>query len=250
MNGNSRQPLSSRGRIDEPVTRFATWNIQHGGGSRSGEISRGIEQIAADVLVLTEFRNNASGEVLAKRLEELDYRHIHCPTCTPRVNTLAVASREPFTVLETPVGDGIDGHRWLRVQLEQTELWAVYFPCGRVKRPLFDALVSNSHGLEGRPAILMGDFNTGKHLVDEVGRTFICQDAMFALADAGWTDAWRHLHGDRREYSWYSSAGNGFRIDHAFLRNDLVARLTRVEYIHSLRRRGVTDHAPLVIELQ
>ena len=27
-------------------------------------------------------------------------------------------------------------------------------------------------------------------------------------------DVYRHLHGIRKEHSWFSNAGNGFRIDH------------------------------------
>ena len=41
--------------------RLLTWNLQHGGGSRIGGIAEALLPYEADVLVLSEFRNNKSG---------------------------------------------------------------------------------------------------------------------------------------------------------------------------------------------
>jgi hypothetical protein len=39
------------------------------------------------------------------------------------------------------------------------------------------------------------------------------------------------LHGNRREYTWYSpNRGNGFRLDEAFIHRSLIPSVSSVEY--------------------
>jgi hypothetical protein len=40
---------------------------------------------------------------------------------------------------------------------------------------------------------------------------------MDRIAEIGFCDLWRRRNPEVREYSWFSTRGNGFRIDHAFL---------------------------------
>jgi exonuclease III len=39
--------------------------------------------------------------------------------------------------------------------------------------------------------------------------------------------------------------GNGFRIDHAFLSQDLAAHAGTIRYSHEERIAGLSDHSPL-----
>jgi exodeoxyribonuclease III len=91
----------------------------------------------------------------------------------------------------------------------------------------------------------MGDFNTGLHRLDESGATFHCAEEFGRLSQVGWVDGWRHLHGETRKYSWYSNAGNGFRLDYAFVTTDLVDRVEAAEYDHSTRDI-LSDHSALI----
>jgi exonuclease III len=43
--------------------------------------------------------------------------------------------------------------------------------------------------------------------------------------------------------------GNGFRIDHAFLSQDLAAHAGTIRYSHEERIAGLSDHSPLILEL-
>jgi exonuclease III len=75
---------------------------------------------------------------------------------------------------------------------------------------------------------------------------------MRELAEAGWTDAYRHLRGAARAYTWYSpNGGNGFRIDQAFLNRALQPRLRRFRYDWGRRPLGrpASDHAAMVLDL-
>ncbi|MDP6605865.1 MAG: hypothetical protein QF664_06375 [Dehalococcoidia bacterium] len=82
----------------------------------------------------------------------------------------------------------------------------------------------------GGPALLIGDTNTGRTGLDEQSPVFGARSErwMLGLAHAGWADAFRHLHGERREYTWYSpNAGNGFRLDQAFVHRRCYRGYTR-----------------------
>ncbi len=95
---------------------------------------------------------------------------------------------------------------------------------------------------------MIGDLNTGLHRLDEAGATFHCAAAFAALPKAGWDDAWRLCNGAAREFSWFSAAGNGFRIDHAFASCDLAGRIVAASYDHSARE-GLTDHSALMVAI-
>ena len=100
-----------------------------------------------------------------------------------------------------------------------------------------------------RPTLLVGDFNTGVHLEDEVGRTFFCATEFSALLTSGWVDAWRAEHGSRRAYTWFSRSGNGFRVDHMLASPPIAARLSSVRYSHEERMTGLSDHSLMVAEI-
>lgn len=71
------------------------------------------------------------------------------------------------------------------------------------------------------------------------------------LFSAARCDAYRWIHGATRTYSWRSpNAGNGFRLDHAFVTSALASRLKRCEYIWSVADGTMnSDHAALMLEV-
>ena len=106
------------------------------------------------------------------------------------------------------------------------------------------------------PALIAGDTNTGHIGIDEQSRVFSKEsdDWMVGMERAGWRDAFRTLHGDQRTYTWYSpNAGNGFRLDQAFVNAELIPRLIAARYEWAPtpdgRRDAVSDHAALLIDL-
>ena len=50
------------------MMRILTWNLQHGGGRRISRIVEALRAYEADVLVLSEYRNNEGGFVLCEKL--------------------------------------------------------------------------------------------------------------------------------------------------------------------------------------
>ena len=108
----------------------------------------------------------------------------------------------------------------------------------------------------GRPGVPVGDANTGRGGVDEESPVFNAEDDAWTdgLHAAGWIDAHRYLHGDQRAYTCYSPhKGNGFRLDHAFVHESLVPRISRVRYdwatAGGARDGAPSDHAAIVVAL-
>jgi len=97
--------------------------------------------------------------------------------------------------------------------------------------------------------VAVGDFNTCRPYVDEVGAIDATAHYMDAIEQIGFRDLWRHRYPDGREYSWFSTRGNGFRIDHAFLSHPLAARAGAIHYSHEERVARISDHSPLILEL-
>ena len=52
--------------------KITTWNIRHGGGSRTEAIKAVLDEVqSSDVLVITEFRPNKNADVICAHLEAL-----------------------------------------------------------------------------------------------------------------------------------------------------------------------------------
>ena len=102
---------------------------------------------------------------------------------------------------------------------------------------------------------MIGDTNSGQIGIDEENPAFIDAEDQWLqrMGDLGWLDAYRHRHGKRRAYSWYSpNADNGFRLDQAFVNPALVNRLSMVSYqwagATAERRSVLSDHASLHLQ--
>ncbi|HOC43806.1 MAG TPA: endonuclease/exonuclease/phosphatase family protein [Thermoanaerobaculales bacterium] len=229
--------------------RLLVWNIRHGGGERTPRILAVLEEQRPDVVVLTEFRNNRRGEAIREWLADNGFVSMYSPRCGARVNTLLVASRAPATFQTFPADLGRDAHRIVLARTSGLSLFAVYFPQLRAKGPIFDFLLALPDDLLQARTAICGDFNTGKHFIDEKGTTFALAERFSALEEAGWIDAWRQHHGTAREYSWYSSKRNGFRVDHIFASPTLAASVLRADYLHDVRLRGISDHSALIAEI-
>jgi exodeoxyribonuclease III len=225
-----------------------SWNIQHGGGSRIEAIQDAIDAIAPDVLVVTEFRNNISGKKLRKSLNDQGLIHQQACHANPNQNTILLAARQPFQANTFETQLRMDSHRCLQAEIYGFTLYGFYFTHGRAKIPVFEFILSLPKEYLQAPSILIGDFNSGKHYIDEKGATFSCVNYFGQIEDNGWIDAWRYFNKDLREFSWFSNAGNGFRIDHAFASPAMMSRITAVRYLHDHRKPSLSDHSALLLQ--
>lgn len=229
--------------------RLMCWNIRHGGGARIERIHAAIRAHHADIVVLTEFRDNDAGRFLRNALAIDGWVNQVTSEPLPRVNGVMVASRIPF--LDFDVRDEIppEKHRWVTVLFETFGLTGTYFPSLHAKPPHWEHMLRIASQRANTRHLVMGDFNTGKNHIDERGSVFHYGHYIDRLAAAGWPEAWRHLHPRGRQYSWYSHKRNGFRIDHAYLSPEMVPCLKTARYMHQVRKAGTSDHSALSVTL-
>jgi len=117
-------------------------------------------------------------------------------------------------------------------------LIGIYMPSLLAKIPYWGALITALSSQSANRTLAMGDFNTCRAYLDEVGAIDRTAHYMDAIEQIGFRDVWRHRYPDRREYSWFSTRRNGFRIDHAFLSPDLAACAGTIRYSHAERIAG------------
>ncbi len=282
--------------------RLLTWNIQQGGGKRWPRIAEYVRRQGADVVVLTEFHpasghdlrvrlamiglvyqvaaatsGNDNSILVASTtpLERVEGRlslHGLPPETCERLQRRWLDLRLPAWTLP---GAPSNGHEPASLCLGGVHAPAADGPIPIARRPRLEhetdcfwgALRPVLQRRLGTPYVLIGDLNTGLALDQHIAG--ISDDAAFhgarhvaGLRDRGWLDAWRHLHGERQEYTWRHGHSGGWRLDGAWLSPALRHTLIAARHRHAARRpyivtdRGVTraqrlsDHSALVVDIQ
>ena len=98
-------------------------------------------------------------------------------------------------------------------------------------------------------SIVIGDFNTGSRNDREGSTRFYGEKLFEENLASDWTSALHAMNQDKQEFSWWSSAGNGFLIDHAWLSPSTRDRLTSANISHIEREAKVSDHSALIVDL-
>jgi len=230
--------------------RLLAWNIRQGGGSRLGRIADALALHEADILVLSEYRGGESATRLLEVLSTLGYAYVTVLAPPPRFNGVLIAARCPF-LEHTGIGSGLpEPYRVVSVEFAAFRLIGIYMPNLLAKIPYWEALIAALKANAGEHALAMGDFNTCRPYLDEAGAIDKTAHYMDSIAETGFCDLWRRRYPAVREYSWFSTRGNGFGIDHAFLSDGLAARAGTIRYSHEERLAGISDHSPLIVDLE
>jgi exonuclease III len=230
--------------------KILTLNIRHGGGNRVKGIIARIANHNADTIVLTEFRENKNSSIIKGHLRDNGY--LWQNTCMQKgnINSILVASRLKFENMPLPGLPEDCINRALMINFPDFVLLAVYFAQKEEKQKLFDYISESCITSLLPKGLIMGDFNTGKPFLDEHAKTFFCIDAFNNLENIGLIDSWRSRNPECKEFSWYSNAGNGFRIDHVFCTAELNQAVKQIGYDHAPRIKGETDHSAMYVEFK
>lgn len=170
--------------------RIITWNLQHGGGKRIGGIIEALRSYSANVIVLSEFRSNPPGGMLRGELEGMGYLFQAAPPAVARSNTVLVAAREPFEALTFP-GEMSDPELGdfstsvLLARFPDLNVFGLYLPGEERKRPVYGFLLNLPAEYLESDSLLIGDFNTGRHHLDEAGATFMSAHQFEELLSQG-----------------------------------------------------------------
>ncbi|MGT2964874.1 exodeoxyribonuclease III [Streptococcus acidominimus] len=114
-----------------------------------------------------------------------------------------------------------------------------------------------------KPVLATGDYNVAHHEIDLANPASNRQSPGFTdeeragftnLLEKGFTDTFRHLHGDiPHQYTWWAQRSKtskinntGWRIDYWLTSNRVADKVTKSEMIDSGTRQ---DHTPIVMEI-
>ena len=193
-------------------------------------------------------------------------------------NGVAILSRvgTPVVTCRELPGDALDRQaRYIEAAVRGIIVASIYAPNGNPQPgPKFDYKLAWLDRLRrratrlrrsGAPVILAGDFNVAPTHVDIYDERSWREDALIQpqsraafnkLVGRSWTDAVRHLHPERRIYTFWSYFRNrwprdaGLRLDHLLLSQDLVPRLEEAGVDRDVRGLpDASDHAPAWIRL-
>jgi exodeoxyribonuclease-3 len=243
--------------------RIATQNINWGGEAvapgcdgapRLNRLVSHLVSLDADLLVLTEFKSGPLGDELATLLCQAGYPHLEKSDPPPYRLGTAMVARCPVTPATLPIAPAQSGlvepWRSTGVHVEGIDVFGCYFPLNEAKAHYWNWILANAQDLRDRDVLVVGDFNTGRKYVDEAGDTFVCQEQHAALEALGFVDTWRAAYPKGRDYTWYSSAGNGFRLDYVWASASVAGRVSRVWHDHEPRLKLASDHSAVVAELR
>src|SRR5215212_3905309 len=230
-----------------PALRLLAWNIRQGGGARLAAIAEAVARHDADVAVISEYRGGDSAVRLRAALTAIGYKYATETVPPAGRNGVLIASRHPFREHGELAAGLPEPYRIVGVELAGLLLFGVYMPNLLAKVPYWEALIARLAAEAQTAALAIGDFNTCRAYVDEAGAIDATAHFLDKVEAVGFCDLWRRRYPDGREFSWYSTRGNGFRIDHAFLSPTLAGRAGTIRYSHDERLAGLSDHSPLLL---
>ena len=108
----------------------------------------------------------------------------------------------------------------------------ILVPLGNQWYEYLDALVGVAKDWRLEAGVIIGDTNCALTGLDE--DTEYSDDFrerfMTPLIELGWRDVFRSFHPHLDAPTWYSSFGNGFRLDHAYVNAKLQSNVSSCEY--------------------
>jgi exonuclease III len=251
-------------RASTTTARLIVFNAQHASPARARRQAAWLaDQPTADLLVITEVGPGPGGDALTTALTDHGYASVLAPRPAGRDYRTVLASRSAEL---TPVPSGVTvlPHRapcaTLHIGGRPITLLGLYVPSrgpqqrrNQDKRAFQEAvsaalpeLVANCDG----PLVVAGDLNVLEPGHTPHHRIFGEWEYDFyrSFAAAGLTDAFRHLHPQAVEHSWFGRSGR-YRFDHAFITAPHRERLLSCDYLHQPRQLGLTDHSALALHV-
>jgi exodeoxyribonuclease III len=229
------------------MLKIISWNIQQGGGSRLYGIINALINGGFDMIALSEFKNNAIGQKLKEALAKNGFT-FQCNTpANSDENSVLIASKLSGQKELYPNADPNFPNNIVTAKYSAFNLMAVYLP-HKKKHSLLPYLTQTASE-STVPFIIVGDYNTGKNFIDQKGDSFWYQSEIQQLESNNYLDAFRHIHGNIEEYSWFSHQGNGYRYDHTYVHESLLPIVKKCYFLHEWRQNKLSDHSPMVLEL-
>jgi exodeoxyribonuclease III len=256
------------------MTSIATWNV-NSIKARLPNALAWLKAASPDVALLQELKC-IDDNFPRLEIEELGYNiAVHGQKSYNGVAILSKAPLEDVTV-GLPGDDSDEQARYLEATTFGLRVAAIYLPNGNpVKTEKFtykiawmDRLIDHARGLlaEERPVVLGGDYNVIPQDEDVYDPRAFATDALTqpesrqrfrSLINLGYTEAFRALHREPHQYSYWDYQGgawdndHGLRIDHFLLSPQAADLLEACDIDRGPRGEAkASDHTPVVCRLR
>ncbi|GFH42024.1 exodeoxyribonuclease [Lactococcus hodotermopsidis] len=273
--------------------KFISWNIDSLNAALTSDSPRAqlsqavLTTLAAhnaDVIALQETKLAANGptkkhlEILSKRFPDYDiaWRSSIEPARKGYAGTMFLYKKNLSVVISYPeisAPSTMDSEgRIITLEFDTFYLTQVYTPNAGdglkrlAERQMWD-INYREYLLEldsKKPVIATGDYNVAHYEIDlanpqnnrnSPGFTDEERDGFTQLLAAGFTDTFRHLHGQvPNVYSWWAQRSktskvnnSGWRIDYWLTSNIIADKVSKSEMIDSGARQ---DHTPILLEIE
>ena len=236
--------------------RLLSWNIRQGAPTRGERVAESLLAHDPSLVVLTEFHPTRSRPI-AEALARGGLGHQAASAAGYGLEVF-IASTKPLDGPRSLVGQqpAIGGYTEVYLDGEALIVAGVYVPVisavSLTEKRRFWAMLHEAATRHAKASyVVLGDWNTGDVPLDkeDAGSPFSCTPENRRMKELGYTEEWRALHSDRREFTWISNRGNGFRIDHAFLSPPARERLVDARYSHDERLSKISDHSIMIVDL-
>jgi exodeoxyribonuclease-3 len=255
------------------AVRIVTWNVN----SLRARLPRVLEFLAQHVpdLALLQETKVTPDTFPTDELAEAGYHATH--NSAGQWSGVAILARHDLE-LSDPVlglaGDPVPGEaRWCEATVKDIRLASAYVPNGRTldspeyprKLAFLEAMSARARELGPQRLIIAGDMNIAPADADVydpaafAGGTHVSEperSRLQALEAVGLSDAYRALHPDEVQFTWWDyraghfHKGLGLRIDLLLVGAELAPRIRSCGIERDYRKGSKpSDHAPLLLEL-
>jgi exodeoxyribonuclease III len=257
--------------------RVATWNV-NSLTARLERVLAFLDDLRPDVLLLQETKVTPGA---FPRLPLQAAGYVAVDHSGGRWEGVAILARQELDVSDPRSGlpgePAADQARWVEATVDGTRYASVYVPNGRAvgtetfaEKLHFLEVMAGRTGSLAEAAIVGGDMNVCPADLDVWdpaavhGSTHVTPDERSRLqgvVEAGFVDAFRHLHPTEPGFTWWDyraghfHKGFGLRIDLLLVSEALAGRLTGARVERDYRKPSKvpgtkpSDHAPLVVDL-
>jgi exonuclease III len=203
-------------------------------------------------VALQEYRPNVKGAQLQQLLYAAGLQFAHSAANTGFCN--AIFSRTAITVAPLPAGLPTDrwANYWIEAECDGLGLSIVHIPIPRyrdMRRAYWEAVLRRAEEMAQHNHLIIGDFNTTRHGIDEIGKSVPGDAWLRELEARGWVEGWRQCNPDKHEFTWFSRQNNGFRVDQAWLSPITLPRMRTSQIDPAGRLQGLSDHSMLLLDL-
>ena len=232
------------------MARICFLNIRHGSSTiKFKELLKKIIKQNPDVISFSEFRKNKVGVMINQNLLEKGYKYSTFERFNENGNHIIIYSKLKFNLLENE--KNLPNQRVVKIEYNSYTFLFVHIPGIKnikySKKIIWDSLHNFLINTK-KKVVMIGDFNTGLN-EDAEGSLFKYNIKLKDLLHTRFIDIWKKYN-KRMEYTWYSNAGNGFRVDQVITQKENKTDFLNCYYDHSTRIDRLSDHSMVIIEMK